>query len=52
MKAMFPEHIWESALTYELDASNGAGSFIMSSSTKADNLSKGFVQLAQNRYSV
>lgn len=52
VKAMFPEHIWESALSYELDASNGAGSFIMNSSTKADNLSKGFVQLAQNRYSV
>lgn len=52
VKAMFPEHIWESVLTYEPDASNGAGSFLMNSSTKADNFSKGFVQLAQNRYSV
>lgn len=52
VKAMFPEHIWESVLTYEPDASNGAGSFLMNSSTKAGNFSKGFVQLAQNRYSV
>ena len=52
VKAMFPEHIWASALNCEPDASSEAGSFIINSSTKADNLSKGFVQLAQNRYSV
>lgn len=52
VRAMFPKHIWESALKYEPDVSSEAGSFIMNSSTKVDNLSKGFVQLAQNRYSV
>lgn len=52
VKAIFPKHIWESALDYEPNASSEAGSFIMNSSVKADNLSKGFVQLAQNRYSV
>lgn len=52
VQAMFPKHIWESALDYKPDASIEAGSFIMNSSTKTNNLSKGFVQLAQNRYSV
>ena len=46
VKAIFPKHIWESALDYEPNASSEAGSFIMNSSVKADNLSKGFVQLA------
>lgn len=52
VKAMFSEHIWESVLNYKPDASSEAGSFIMNSSTKVDNLSKCFIQLAQNRYSV
>ena len=50
--SMFPKHIWQSAMDYEPDASSSAGSVVMDASSKADNLSKGFVQLAQNRYSV
>lgn len=52
VRALFPEHIWESALRYESDASSEAGFFILNSSTKIDNLSEGFVELALNRYSV
>lgn len=50
IEAMFPKHIWQQA-----DAavdSHRAGSFIMDAAGKHDNLSKGFVELAEHRYSV
>ena len=53
VKAMFPESIWKAAQEYKVDDSAAnAGSFVMESASKANNLSVDFVQLAQNRYSV
>lgn len=52
-EAMFPESIWKAAQEYKVDdSSSNAGSFVMESASKVNNLSVDFVQLAQNRYSV
>ena len=50
IEAMFPKHIWQQADT----VADGrlAGSFTMNAAGKRDNLSKGFVELAEHRYSV
>ena len=50
IQSMFPEHIWQ-----QMDAvpeRYQSGSFIMDTADKRDNLDKGFVYLAQHRYSV
>lgn len=52
VKVLFPEHIWNKASKYQSDDSINAGSFIMDTSSKANNLSKGFVELSEHRYSV
>ena len=53
VEAMFPESIWRAAQEYKVDDSAvNAGSFVMESASKVNNLSVSFVQLAQNRYSV
>jgi len=53
VEAMFPESIWRAAQEYKVDDSAvNAGSFVMESASKVNNLSVDFVQLAQNRYSV
>lgn len=53
IKSMFPEHIWNAACKYRLeDHAVKAGSFMMNASSKIDNLNKGFVELAEHRYSV
>lgn len=53
VKSMFPEHIWNAARKYRLDDDAvKAGAFTMNASSKIDNLNKGFVELANHRYSV
>lgn len=51
-KCLFPARIWEAAHEYRPEDSVEAGSFVMNSSSKKDNLSRGFVDLAEHRYSV
>lgn len=52
IQTIFPKKIWDAALSYKADAAHKAGSFIMDNSAKAQNLSKGFIDLAEHRYSV
>lgn len=47
---MFPEHIWQQADITTDD--RHAGSFVMDTADKRNNLNKGFVELAEHRYSV
>lgn len=48
--AIFPEHIWRQA--DGAADSHMAGSFVMDTAGKRDNLGTGFVELAEHRYSV
>lgn len=52
IKALLPLHIWDGALSYQADDEHHAGSFVMQASCKSDNFDKGFVDLAEGRYSV
>lgn len=48
-KALFPQHVWDKA---GADDTQIAGSLIMDTSSKKDNLNRGFIKLAEGRYSV
>lgn len=48
--SLFPKHIWQQVDTAA--DPHLAGSFIMGTADKHDNLSKGFIELAEHRYSV
>lgn len=52
VESLFPVRIWNAAFEYQPGAPVNAGSFVMNALSKKDNLSKGFVELAEHRYSV
>lgn len=52
VRSLFPERLWNNAHEYQTDSSANAGSFVMKASSKSNNLSKRFVELAKHRYSV
>ena len=52
VRDLFPAQIWDAAREYHSEDFINAGSFIMEASSKIDNLSKGFTDLAGQRYSV
>lgn len=50
VEAMFPKHIWRQ--TDAAADTHLAGAFVVDTVGKRDNLGKGFVELAEHRYSV